>query len=164
MDTKNKFYWLWAAIGLLLFLNIATIGWVIRRVDTIRTNRQNPEAFIARRLGFTPKQVTKYQQSRKQMRGRVKPHEDSLRLLRGKLFSHIKQPVVSDEAMNRLLEQMARQNGQITRLRFRHWQQIRALCTPAQQARFDQLLDRLGQGISDLGQGGLRERFKNRFQ
>ncbi|MBC7922466.1 MAG: hypothetical protein H7Z75_15405 [Ferruginibacter sp.] len=167
MDTKKKFYWLWAAIGLLLGLNVATIGWVIRKIDNVRNNRQHPEEFIARRLALAPEQVAQYQRSRNQMQTRAKPHEDSLRVLRSDLFRRIKQPAasdaVSDQEMNRLLAHIARQDGQITRLRFRHWQRVRALCTPEQQARFDQLISRIERGINHPRQSGLSERLRNRF-
>lgn len=163
MDTK-KFYWLWAAIILLLGLNVATIGWVVHKTDTVRSGRQNPERLLAKRLALTPDQLVQYQQSRSQMRRRSRPHEDSLRVLRDTLFNRIKQPAVSDAEMNQLLEQIARQNGQITRLRFRHWQQVRALCKPEQQTRFDQLIGRLERGINNPGQArSLRERLRNQF-
>ncbi|GAB3222618.1 Spy/CpxP family protein refolding chaperone [Spirosoma arcticum] len=164
MDTKTKFYWLWAAIVLLLILNVATIGWVIRKTDTVRGSRPNSEQFLAKRLALTPEQMTQYQQSHRQMRRQSKRYEDSLRTLRSTLFSRIKEPAVSDEAVNQLLEQIARQNGQITRLRFRHWQQVRALCTPKQQTRFDQVISRIERGINNPGQArSLRERLRNQF-
>lgn len=164
MDTKTKFYWLWAAIVLLLILNVATIGWVIRKTDTVRGSRPNLEQFLTKRLALTPDQLEQYRQSRNQMRGRSKPHEDSLRTLRGALFNRIKQPAVSDEVLDRLLEQIARQNEQITRLRFRHWQQLRTLCTPEQQVRFDQVISRIERGINNPGPArGVRERLRNQF-
>ncbi|MBC8151609.1 MAG: periplasmic heavy metal sensor [Bacteroidetes bacterium] len=163
MDTKKKFYWLWAAIGLLLFLNLATVGWVVRKVDTVRTNRQNPGGFMAKRLAFTPDQAAQYQQSRSQLQRQLKPHEDSLRRLRGELVGRINQPTGTDAGLDQLLERMARQEVQMTRLRFRHWQQVRAFCTPEQQARFDKLLARLEQGINNGGPAGVRERLRNRL-
>ncbi len=163
MDSKKKFYWLWAAIVLLLCLNVATIGWVVRKLETIPSSRQNPERFMARRLALTPQQLGQYQQSRSQMRRHTKPHEDSLRTLRSTLFGRIKQPAISDKEINRLLEQMNRHNSQITRLRFQHWQQVRALCKPDQQARFDQLINRIERGITTPRQPGLRERLRNQF-
>jgi periplasmic protein CpxP/Spy len=163
MDTKKRFYWLWAAIGLLLLLNLATVGWVVRKVNTIRANRQNAAEIIVRRLAFTPDQLRQFRQSRSQMQRQQQPHEDSLRLLRAELFSRIKQPMVADDGVNQLLEQMAHQNAQITRLRFRHWQQVRTLGTPEQQAQFDKLMKRMERGLDKSGQVGLRERLRERF-
>ena len=164
METKRTFYWLWAAIGLLLLLNVATIGWVLRKLNPGRANRQTTEEIIIRRLNFTPDQLTQYRQSRSQMQTQIRPHEDSLQRFRTSLFNEIKQPTVTHADMNRLLAQMARQNTQITRLRFRHWQQVRALGTPNQQAQFDKLLTRLDQTINNPSQGGLRERLRDRFR
>lgn len=162
MDTKKRFYWLWAAIVLLLCLNVGTIGWVMRRLNTARANRQNTDEIIIRRLDFTAQQIAQYRQSRSQMQIQIKPHEDSLQMMRTNLFNQIRQPIKSDSTVNQLLEQIARQNTAITRLRFRHWQRVRALGTPDQQARFDQLLNQLERVLSSPGQtGGLRGQLRN---
>ena len=164
MNTEKRFYWLWAAIGLLLLLNLATVGWVVRKVNPGRNSRRATEEIIIRRLDFTPDQIAKYRQSRSQMQAQIRPHEDSLQRLRSSLFNQIKQSTVSDTAMNQLLAQMAWQNTQITRLRFRHWQQVRSLGTPEQQARFDQLLNRLEQGLNDPGVASdLRDRLRRQL-
>ena len=165
MHKNRNFYWLWAAIGLLLLLNLATVGWVVRRLSSMHDNRQSTEEILIRRLDFTPRQVAKYRQSRSQMQTQIKPHEDSLQHLQMRLLDQIKQPpIVSDTPVNQILDQTAGQNKQIAQFRFRHWQQVRALGTPDQQARFDQLLTRLEQGINKANRpGGLRERLRNRF-
>ncbi|WP_370722491.1 Spy/CpxP family protein refolding chaperone [Fibrella aquatica] len=149
MEGKRKFYWLWTAIGLLLCLNLLTVGWVVRRTNTLRENRQLAEGMMMRQLDFSPEQTKQYRKSRNQMRRQSKPHEDSLRLLRTTLLDQVKEPAVSDEDLNQLLMKLSRQNRQITRLRFRHWQRVRSICTPDQQARFDQLIGRIGQGLTN---------------
>jgi|GEM_PF-1916953 len=169
MNIKRIVYWLWATIGLLLCLNLATVGWIIRKVNTVRAfrqqaNGQEPGGFIANRLGFSPTQLARYRQSRSALLQQLKLHEDSLRVVEHTLLGNIRQPVVANGVLEPLLEQMARQNTQITRLRFRHWQQVRAICTPDQQAKFDALMTRLEQELTKPGQGvGLRQRLRNRF-
>ena len=163
INTRKRFYWLWAAIGLLLLLNLATVGWVVRRVSMIRENRRNPAGFLIKRLALTPDQTARYRQSRTRMQSQLKPREDSLRLLRSALFNRVKQPTVSDTALTQLLNQIAVQNGHITRLRFRHWQEVRALCTPEQQARFDKLVSHIDWHINNAENSGLREPFRQRF-
>ncbi|WP_375445701.1 Spy/CpxP family protein refolding chaperone [uncultured Fibrella sp.] len=154
METKRKFYWLWAAIGLLLCLNLLTVGWVVRRLNTARTNRPLPEAMLVKQLGFSPEQRKAYRQSRVQLRQQAKPHEDSLRVLRTTLLDKIKDTLVTDAELDQLSEAMFRQNRQVTRIRFRHWQQVRSLCTPEQQIKFDQLIRRVGQGLNNPGLRG----------
>lgn len=151
METKKRFYWLWAAIGLLLCLNLLTIGWVVRKTNTVRTARPLAEGALVRRLGFSPDQMKQYRKSRVQLRQQSKPHEDSLRRFQTRLLKQVKQPAVSDEQLDELIAQLSRQNRQITRFRFRHWQQVRAICTPDQQAQFDQLIGRMGQGLNSPG-------------
>lgn len=149
MESKQKFYWLWGAIGLLLCLNLATVGWVIRRVAVTRASQQDPGGFTAKRLGLTKAQLGPYRESRIQLQRGLKPHQDSVRLLRNELLEKISQPAVSDAQLDTLLAAIARQNQAINRLRFRHWQSIRALCTPEQRARFDKLTARLEQALTN---------------
>ncbi len=169
MNIKRIVYWLWTTIGLLLCLNLATVGWIIRKVNTVRAfrqqaNGQEPGGFIADRLGFSPTQLARYRQSRTELLQQRKLREDSLRVLEHTLLGNIRQPVVANSVLEPLLEQMARQNTQITRLRFRHWQQVRSICTPDQQAKFDALLQRLEQRLDNPDPGeGLRQRLRNRF-
>lgn len=161
METKRKFYGLWAAIGLLLCLNLVTIGWVVRRTGTVRANQQLAEGQLVRRIGFTTDQLKQYRQSRIELRQQARPHEDSLRALRIALFDRISAPLVTDDELDSLSQAMFRQNRQLIRIRFRHWQQVRSLCTPAQQPEFDQLIRRVGQGMANPG---LRGRLGNRGQ
>jgi periplasmic protein CpxP/Spy len=162
MDTKKRFYWLWAGIGLLLCLNIATIGWAVNKWNSVRANRQNTDEIIIRRLDFTSQQIAQYHQSRSQMQTKSKPYEDSLQGLRTRLFNQIRQPMTSDSTVNQLLDKIARQNTAITLLRFRHWQRVRALGTPDQQARFDQLLNQLERRLTSTNQAGsLRGQLQN---
>lgn len=142
MNDKKKLIGLWVAIGLLLCLNLATIGWMLTRARQFRTNRHHPETLLVNRLDFTPDQQTRYRQLRTQFEQRSQPPQDSLRVIRGELFAQFGKPV-SDVALNNLLSRIERQNGQLLRLRFRHWQQVRALCTPRQQVRFDRMSARL---------------------
>lgn len=161
METKRKFYWLWGAIGLLLCLNLLTVAWVVRRTETVRATRQLAEGMLVRRLGFSPEQTKRYRQSRVQLRQQAKPHEDSLRVLRKTLIDRINDSLVTDNELNQLSEAMFRQNKQITRIRFRHWQQVRSLCNPEQQIQFDQLIRRVGLGLNNPG---LRGRLQARKQ
>ncbi len=142
MNDKKKLMGLWIAIGLLLCLNLATIGWMMNRARLIRANRQHPEALLVDRLDFSPEQQTRYRELRAQFEQRSKPLQDSLGTIRRALFGQFGN-VLPDSALNRIVSQMERQNGQLMRLRFRHWQQVRVLCTPRQQARFDRMSTRL---------------------
>jgi Spy/CpxP family protein refolding chaperone len=142
MNDRRKFIGLWVAVGLLLCLNLATIAWILNRAKVVRTNRQHPEMLLVERLNFTSDQHTRYQQLRADFEQRSQPHQDSLRLIRNALLGQLAQPV-PDAELSRLANRMERQYGQLAQLRFRHWQQVRALCTPRQQSRFDRMAARI---------------------
>ena len=164
MNDKRKWYWLWAAIGLLLCLNLGTLGWVVFKTkQSRRTNPPTADAYLARRLKFSPEQRTRYQQYRRDLRTAVQPHEDSLRTLRRELFGRIGQPIGSEANVDAIVNRIERQHGQITRLRFRHWQQVRALCSPGQQAQFDRWTSRLLETMNRPREPDQRERPRNPF-
>ncbi|MBO0947043.1 hypothetical protein [Fibrella forsythiae] len=132
----------------------------MRRTNTLRANRQLSEGLLVRRLGFSPEQMKQYRQSRLHFRQQVKPHEDSLRTLRTGMLDRVKDSLVTDDELTRMADAMYNQNRQITRIRFRHWQQVRSLCLPDQQATFDQLIRQIGQGMNNPG---LRGRVQQRM-
>jgi periplasmic protein CpxP/Spy len=132
---------MWVAIGLLVFLNLATVGWVTYRVRQLRTNLLNPERLLENRLDLSPEQQARFRELRADFRQVSQPYQDSLKRGRAELFGKLPQ-TVSDAELNALTSQLERQSVQLMRLRFRHWQQIRTLCTPQQQTRFDRMVER----------------------
>lgn len=163
MTDKRKYYGLWTAIVLLLCLNLGTIGWIILKTRQVRTNRQNPEGFITGQLMFSPQQQATYQGIRSTFLRSIRPHEDSLRMLREGLYGRLNQPTVPDDNLDALVRQMEQQNSQITRLRFRHWQQVRQLCSPAQQVQFNRFLTFLTRRLTQSDKPGPRKRLRDRL-
>lgn len=163
MNDKRKYYWLWAAIGLLLCLNVGTIGWIVRKTRLSGANlgvtQPNAEAFLPRRLNFNKQQRTEYRQYRQALRQAAKPQEDSLRQLRAELFTQLQKPVPpSDAVIDSLVDRMNTHTGQLTRLRFRQWQRISQLCTPAQRPAFNALMARLATRLNRTGPNATRQR------
>jgi periplasmic protein CpxP/Spy len=142
VNDKRKWTALWVAVGLLLCLNLATIGWIASRVGQIRAIRQNPEQLLSNRLDFSAEQQTRFRELRAQFRQASQPVQDSLKREHAELFRQFAQPV-SDAELDLLTAQLERHNRELLRLRFRHWQQVRTLCTPQQQTRFDRMVGRL---------------------
>jgi periplasmic protein CpxP/Spy len=149
MNDKRKWIGLWVMVGLLLLLNIGTLGWVAYRAKQIRSLRHNPQRMLENRLNFTPDQQARYQRLRAEFEQAGQVHRDSLRQLRDGLLGQLGGNVPDNE-LNNMLAQMERHNGQLMRLRFRHWQQVRTLCTPDQQTRFDRMVSRLTRSTPDL--------------
>lgn len=163
MNDKRKYYWLWAAIGLLLCLNVGTIGWIVRKTRppgvNSGANQVNAEVFLPRRLGFNKQQRGQYRQYRQELRQATKPQEDSLRQLRAELFARLQGPVPpSDAVIDSLVSRMNAHTGQITRLRFRQWQRISQLCTPAQRPALNDLMTRLMTRLNRTNPNTVRER------
>jgi periplasmic protein CpxP/Spy len=141
MNDKRKWIGIWVALGLLLCLTFGTLGWIMYRAKQVRAMRQNPQQMLITRLDFSPDQQVRYQRLRAEFELAGNSHRDSLRQLRDGLLGQLSSNVPDAELTARL-SQIDRHNNQLMRLRFRHWQQVRNLCTPAQQTRFDRMVAR----------------------
>lgn len=166
MNDKRKYYWLWAAIGLLLCLNIGTIGWIVRKADPARSDRTGAaDAFLPKRLGFDKQQRLAYRQYRQELRQALRPKEDSLRQLRATLFTRLQEPTPpSDAGIDSLINRINDNTVQINRLRFRHWKQVRQLCTPAQLPAFNELMTRLADRLNRTNANTIRERRQRQIE
>lgn len=164
MNDKRKYYWLWTAIGLLLCLNVGTIGWIIRKTRPLAINQVNAEAFLPKRLGFDKPQRLQYRQYRQELWQAARPQEDSIRQLRAELFARLQAPTPPPDAViDSLVNRMNAHTGQLTRLRFRQWQRVRQLCTPAQRPAFDKLMARLVARLNRPNLEAARQRRQRQF-
>ncbi|NID12254.1 periplasmic heavy metal sensor [Fibrivirga algicola] len=140
-----------AVIGLLL-LNFLTIGFLLIRPD--RPNRpmqsgpprgEGPAQVIIERLAFDSLQKQQYLQL-------VATHQQQTRRLNEQsitLFQDYYKLVEADEPDSARASELSDQIGQNqvgqARLNFTHFQKIKALCRPDQQASFKRLVSELSQ-------------------
>lgn len=138
-----------AVIGLLL-LNLLTIGYLVLRPDERRGPGQNgppgggePSTVIIERLQFDSLQQQQYAQlinaHQKQTRALSRQSVELFRAYYGLL-----EAVQPDTAQaNSLSQQIAQNQRNQARLNFAHFEEIKRLCRPDQQAAFNQLVSEL---------------------
>lgn len=142
MATKNKIWWL--IILLLLVANTVTLVlfWTGR-------NQQPPQQgpapqllaeFLTKELQLDSVQQQQYQQLIQAHRSAAAPLRQRIVDLKDSLFLLLKQGNPSDTAKGAATAKIAATTQQLERLHIDHFQQVRAICTPAQQQQFDNLL------------------------
>jgi hypothetical protein len=132
-STNNRFLWL-TILGLLL-LNIGLLGWIW--FGTNSSLGKEPPSFLPNELGFDQAQAHQYDILRKAHFKEVKPIRDSTKILKDDLFSHLANPTLSDADLKALTNAIAQNIERSDWLTFKHLQEVRKLCTPAQKEVFD---------------------------
>ena len=142
MNEKYKFRLLWGAILGLLLLNLAILGWMWSSsgIPPRREGGGSALDLLHRELGFNEaqkKQVIAITEAHFQ---KVKPVRDSVRLLKDMFFDRLSDSAITDAELNDLSEKVAHKMAVADQMVFRHFQEIRAICTPKQQTKFDEII------------------------
>lgn len=156
MATKNKIWWL--IILLLLAANTVTLVlfWTGRNQQSPQQG-QGPQLlaeFLTKELQLDSGQQQQYQQLIQAHRSAAAPLRQKIVELKDSLFLLLKQGNPSDTAKAVATAKIAATTQQLERLHIDHFQQVRAICTPNQQQKFDQLLHDIVRRLSMAPPGG----------
>jgi len=125
-------------IGMLLFfLNLKTPGG--RFVRNIK-GRQGFVEILEKRVGFSPRQLSAYQELRSQHWTRMRPLMTDMRNAKDSFYRMLYLPEVPDSALQQAAAVIGRRQVAIDLQTFRHFQQVRNLCNSSQRPAFDSLI------------------------
>lgn len=129
-----KFYKI--AIVLLLLLNIGTLSflWMHRPPPP---DQRGPFQFLIRATGMDEEQQKAYAQLRDKHRSQVEAFKTQNSALRKQLFGLLAQQGAGDPMVLQLTDSIASIKRQEEILTYEHFRQVRAICRPDQQTRFD---------------------------
>ena len=144
--SKNKIL-IWSVI-LLVIANVAVLATIWLTHSKQRPNRGTPADYLVKELGLNKEQEDKLRSLGKEH------HEQSLRIreqikeARHNLFQQLKQSTVNDSAKIIAADNVAKNLKQLDLLTFDHFRQVRAICTPEQQKKFDEIIEEVLQMIA----------------
>jgi Spy/CpxP family protein refolding chaperone len=95
--------------------------------------------FLKNDVGFNPQQLQQYDTLSKQHREKLKASFDEIRNSRSDLFKELGKNAFSDSAINMAADKSASIQKQMEISMMTHIREIRNLCTPGQQPKFDSL-------------------------
>ncbi|GAB4031235.1 periplasmic heavy metal sensor [Spirosoma gilvum] len=136
----------------LLLLNLLTIGFVFVKSDFFPLSnerhgplpsREGPARIIIERLHFDEGQQQQYWKMVRQHQEKTRQlNDESVQLFRAyyHLLSEPQPDSVKEQALTQKIADNQRQQAEVN---FAHFQKIKALCRPDQQAYFTQLVDEL---------------------
>jgi len=137
---KNKL--LTALVVILLIANAATLilFWMGKKTSGDPPPAGGPKEFLVKELKLDTKQQA-------QLETLVKEHRAVAEQLRGKtreakeaLFDLLKQPAATDSTKQAAAKNVSASTEELDLLTLAHFQKIRALCTPEQQQKFDEII------------------------
>ncbi len=137
--SKNKILsWL---VIILIIANAFTITmfWMNRSKNSM-PEREAPKEFLVRELKLDSKQqesltllITEHRGNVENIRRRVKQAKDNL-------FALVKVPSTSDSTKQLAASAISKLTEEIDIITLNHFQKIRALCSPEQQKKFDEII------------------------
>ena len=134
-------------IGILLVANIAMVSFFLLKKDTKREKRPDRKAIIANflktEIGFDTAQLQQYDTLSNRHREIMKKMFDSSRITKDNQFKELTTANFSDSAMNNIADRSAAFQKAMELRTFNHFKNIRLLCTPEQQPKFDSLFDKV---------------------
>ncbi len=160
MSTSSKNKLLWALVIILLVANTATLAvfWAgQKKMQQPQEPRGQLKDFIIKELSLDSNQQQQYSLLITDHRSAAKQLREQLAGLKDSLFLLLKDSSLTDAAKNTATTRIAGVTQQLELLHINHFQQLRSICSSAQQQKFDGLLQeivrRLGASAPPPGPG-----------
>jgi periplasmic protein CpxP/Spy len=144
--SRNKIYVL--LIGILLLSNLALVAFfVFNRPEKKEVRKEKPGSFMKEALksevGFDDQQMTQFEQMSGEHKQQMRPLFEDIGKTKENFYRLLTQPGTADSLLNNSAREIGDKQKHIDLKIFMHFQNIRQLCTPEQQPKFDSLIQRV---------------------
>jgi Spy/CpxP family protein refolding chaperone len=146
-----KFYKI--AIAVLLLLNVGTLVFLWSHRPPSPEGR-GPFQFLVNATGMDETQQTTYRTLRDAHRESMQAFRKQNSQIRGQMFELLKQHPANDPAVTQLLDSLAAVKREEEILTYEHFRQVRSICRPDQQMKFDAAIV---EAIQSMGPPGPRK-------
>jgi periplasmic protein CpxP/Spy len=139
METTRFYKWL---IVVLVLINVVILSFFTLKG---RHEGHGPRGggevgeFISEELHFSDSQKKQFEDMKHQHHEAMMSLQEKNKELHDEFFEHLATP--QDSSVNALSDSIASLQKQMDMVTFNHFKDVRALCTPEQQTRFDQIID-----------------------
>jgi hypothetical protein len=144
MSYFNRNKWWAIAFVLLIAFNVATLiaFWLIRdrRPGPPPAQGSGVVDFLSKELGFDSVQKQKLAHLYELHQAKMKGIRQNNREAKNTFFDLLQQPAIPDSVLQKAANESAKYDSETDMLTFRHFQQVRALCTETQKKKFDSVI------------------------
>lgn len=138
-------------IAVLLLTNIGVLGyflWYKKPQDKQeqhdgRNNNNGIADQLQKEVGFSEAQLTQYKQLKEKQRETIRPMYDEMRKAKDGLFRLLQDSTISDSSVAIVAERIAQRQKMLDLQTFTYFRKVRMLCTPAQQPKYDTLIQNM---------------------
>lgn len=140
-EEKKRYRLLVGIIVGLALLNLGLLAWMYLapRQQARPTERR---LFLSRELKFSEEQRKQYRSLREGHFKAIQPMLEEIHENRKRFFQQVNDTTLTDAQLQQQAEQLEVKLAKIDVMTFRHFQQVRALCTPEQRAQLAEVLAR----------------------
>lgn len=131
-------------IGAVIFLmvaNVALMATIWLRQAPHRPERGSPADYLVKELGLNAQQQAKLRGLAEQHHKQSEEIREQIKEARHNLFGLLAEPGVNDSMKKAAADEVARHLEELDLLTFDHFQQVRAICDPQQQKKFDEIIE-----------------------
>ena len=135
-------------IIVLLLANIAILIYFLWLKEPARAvrNNGNTDRFaeaLKKDVGFSETQIARYKELKDAKWDKIKSRFDELRLAKDNFFRLISVENVSDSLLNNAADTVAQRQKSLDMQAFIHLKELRKVCTPEQEPKYDSLVQRV---------------------
>lgn len=152
MNNSFQYRYLWFVILGLLVLNLGLLGWIWFSPQNRPREGGNPANFLEKELNFTAKQKEQFRLLREDHHERTQAIRDSVRKMKRQFFEQLGKPM-SDADIQKVTADIAEKMARVDKITFQHFRDVRQICTPAQQQKFDEVIDEMLERLAAGAEG-----------
>lgn len=142
-------------IAFLILTNIAVVVYFLRQPEKTGKDATPPPpqgqsggrngiaTQLQKDVGFSEEQIAKYKEMKAAHWKIAKPLFDAMQKSKDSLYELVKLPQVDEELLEDRAENVAERQEALEIQGFRHFKEVRSLCTPEQLPRYDSLLKKI---------------------
>lgn len=152
MNPGIKIKSLYILVGVLLLINIATLGFIWYTTVNVKAELEkhpprpdNKGSFLADELGFTGEQLNRFDTLKREHHQGVQKIMEQTKELKDQLFECIK--TGDDAKAKELAGKLSENNKAMELLTYEHFKEVRNICNENQKIKFDRILVDLVRGL-----------------
>ena len=135
-------------IGVLLLTNIAVLVYFLGQKKPAKPSdgekdRAGMAEMLQKEVGFTDEQTAQYKQLKEKQKQTIRPMYDDMRKTKDSLFRLLSYPETNDSLLNKISDAIAQKQKALDLQTFNHFKNVRTLCTPEQQPKYDSMVLRM---------------------
>lgn len=135
------------AVIVLFLLNLATLGFMVFRGEQGPGPHSGPDRLIVEGLRLDKAQIRQFEELKAEHRGQMQERDLQQKATQHQLWQLLRTSLPDTTLSNSLIDNLAMLEKEKKKLTFEHFQKLRAICRPEQQALFDSLIEEISKAL-----------------